>query len=137
VTGYHPWLDGLRAVAVLMVVVQHTMGRMPIDLGGVSDPVEAAIVEEALANQSDGYRMVCAFVRRRLGVANEPQAASALDSASSGSSIAAAAAASPSRRPDAVSQPVVAARITRIARRRGRRSRCFLVGCRRRGDLGR
>ena len=31
------------------------------------DPVEAAIVEEALANQTDGYRMVCAFVRRRLG----------------------------------------------------------------------
>jgi hypothetical protein len=35
VTGYRPWLDGLRAVAVLMVVVQHTMGRMPIDLRGV------------------------------------------------------------------------------------------------------
>ena len=35
----------------------------------VSDPVEAAIVTEALANQTDGYRMVCAFVRRRLGVA--------------------------------------------------------------------
>ena len=34
----------------------------------VSDPVERAIVEEALANQTDGYRMVCAFVRRRLGV---------------------------------------------------------------------
>ena len=34
-----------------------------------TDPVEAAIVEEALANQTDGYRMVCAFVRRRLGVA--------------------------------------------------------------------
>src|SRR5439155_5006857 len=33
------------------------------------DPVEAAIVAEALANQNDGYRMVCAFVRRRLGVA--------------------------------------------------------------------
>ena len=32
-------------------------------------PVEAAIVEEALANQTDGYRMICAFVRRRLGVA--------------------------------------------------------------------
>jgi putative transposase len=31
--------------------------------------VEAAIVEEALANQTDGYRMICAFVRRRLGVA--------------------------------------------------------------------
>jgi putative transposase len=33
------------------------------------DLVEAAIVEEALANQTDGYRMVTAFVRRRLGVA--------------------------------------------------------------------
>jgi putative transposase len=32
-----------------------------------TDPVEAAIVEEALANQTDGYRMVAAFVRRRLG----------------------------------------------------------------------
>ena len=34
-----------------------------------ADPVEAAIVSEALANQTDGYRMICAFVRRRLGVA--------------------------------------------------------------------
>ncbi len=34
-----------------------------------ADAVEAAIVAEALANQTDGYRMVCAFVRRRLGVA--------------------------------------------------------------------
>jgi putative transposase len=34
-----------------------------------ADPVEAAIVAEALANQTDGYRMVCAFVRRKLGVA--------------------------------------------------------------------
>jgi putative transposase len=34
-----------------------------------ADPVEATIVEEALANQTDGYRMVTAFVRRRLGVA--------------------------------------------------------------------
>ncbi len=33
------------------------------------DPIEQAIVEEALANQTDGYRMVCAFVRRKLGVA--------------------------------------------------------------------
>jgi putative transposase len=33
-----------------------------------ADPVEQAIVEEALANQTDGYRMICAFVRRRLGV---------------------------------------------------------------------
>jgi len=31
------------------------------------DEVEQAIVEEAEANQTDGYRMVTAFVRRRLG----------------------------------------------------------------------
>ncbi len=37
--------------------------RLPRDL------VEAAIVEVAKANQTDGYRMVCAFVRRKLGVA--------------------------------------------------------------------
>ncbi len=33
-----------------------------------ADPVEQAIVAEALANQTDGYRMICAFVRRKLGV---------------------------------------------------------------------
>jgi putative transposase len=32
-----------------------------------ADAVEAAIVAEALANQTDGYRMVAAFVRRKLG----------------------------------------------------------------------
>jgi putative transposase len=32
-----------------------------------ADPVEQAIVEEATANQTDGYRMVTAFVRRKLG----------------------------------------------------------------------
>jgi len=30
--------------------------------------LEQAIVAEALANQTDGYRMICAFVRRKLGV---------------------------------------------------------------------
>ena len=34
----------------------------------VTDPVEQAIVEVAEANQTDGYRMVTAFVRRKLGV---------------------------------------------------------------------
>jgi putative transposase len=43
--------------------------RTPPQRRPVTDPVEAAIVEEALANQTDGYRMVCAFVRRRLGIA--------------------------------------------------------------------
>src|SRR6266704_5673890 len=33
----------------------------------VRDPVEAAIVEIAKQNQTDGYRMVTAFVRRKLG----------------------------------------------------------------------
>jgi putative transposase len=33
------------------------------------DPIEQAIVELAQANQTDGYRMVTAFVRRKLGVA--------------------------------------------------------------------
>ena len=33
-----------------------------------ADPVEQAIVELAEANQTDGYRMICAFVRRKLGV---------------------------------------------------------------------
>jgi putative transposase len=32
-----------------------------------SGPVEQAIVEEALANQTDGYRMITAFASRRLG----------------------------------------------------------------------
>ena len=33
-----------------------------------ADAVEQAILEEAMANQTDGYRMVTAFVRRKLGV---------------------------------------------------------------------
>src|SRR5215210_6591683 len=32
-----------------------------------ADEVEAAIVEVAEANPTDGYRMVCAWARRRLG----------------------------------------------------------------------
>ena len=35
----------------------------------VTDPVEQAIVEIAEANQTDGYRMVCAMTRQRLGTA--------------------------------------------------------------------
>jgi len=34
-----------------------------------TDPVEQAIVEVAEANQTDGYRMVCAMTRQRLGTA--------------------------------------------------------------------
>jgi peptidoglycan/LPS O-acetylase OafA/YrhL len=35
VTGYRPWLDGVRAVAVLLVAAQHTIGRTPVELGSV------------------------------------------------------------------------------------------------------
>ena len=41
--------------------------RRPPQRQPAADPVELALVEEALANQTDGYRMVTAFVRRRLG----------------------------------------------------------------------
>jgi len=43
--------------------------RRPPQRRPPADPVEQAIVAEALANQTDGYRMICAFVRRRIGVA--------------------------------------------------------------------
>ena len=35
----------------------------------VSDPVDVAIVETAKSYPTDGYRMICCFVRRSLGVA--------------------------------------------------------------------
>jgi putative transposase len=41
--------------------------RRPPQRRPPADPVEQAIVEEALANQTDGYRMITAFVRRKLG----------------------------------------------------------------------
>jgi len=40
-------------------------------------PVEAAIVEVAEANPTDGYRMVTAWVCRKLGRPGEPQAGAA------------------------------------------------------------
>ncbi len=43
--------------------------RQPPQRRPPADLVEQAIVEEAMANQTDGYRMICAFVRRKLGVA--------------------------------------------------------------------
>ncbi len=60
------------AVARVMQITRQAIYRRPTPRSApqrrpVSDPVEAAIVEEALVNQTDGYRMVCAFVRRRLG----------------------------------------------------------------------
>jgi putative transposase len=64
----------LASVARVMQISRQALYRTPTPRAApqrraVSDPVEAVIVAEALANQTDGYRMVCAFVRRRLGVA--------------------------------------------------------------------
>jgi putative transposase len=64
----------VAAVARVMQISRQALYRVPTprtlpQRRSVSDRVEAAIVEEALANQTDGYRMVCAFVRRKLGVA--------------------------------------------------------------------
>jgi peptidoglycan/LPS O-acetylase OafA/YrhL len=35
VVGYRPWLDGVRAVAILAVLVQHTWGSTSIELGSI------------------------------------------------------------------------------------------------------
>ena len=43
------------------------------------DDVERAIVEVAEANPTDGYRLVTAWVRRKLGRRGEPQAGAARD----------------------------------------------------------
>ena len=64
----------LATVARVMQISRQAIYRTPTprrrpQRRPTTDPVEAAIVEEATANQTDGYRMVCAFVRRRLGVA--------------------------------------------------------------------
>ncbi|MGZ6590227.1 MAG: IS3 family transposase [Solirubrobacteraceae bacterium] len=64
----------LSAVARAARISRQALYRVPKPRSApqrrpVSDPVEAVIVAEALANQTDGYRMVTAFVRRRLGVA--------------------------------------------------------------------
>jgi putative transposase len=61
-------------VARVARVSRQALYRVPTPRGlprrrPVTDPVEQAIVEEALANQTDGYRMVAAFVRRKLGIA--------------------------------------------------------------------
>lgn len=71
VTGYRPWLDGVRAVAVLMVVVQHTMGQMPIDLGnsgvGVFFALSGYLITSLLLDgrAADGSVSLAAFYLRR------------------------------------------------------------------------
>jgi putative transposase len=62
----------VAAVARVMQVSRQALyrtstPRRPPQRRPPADPVEEAIVAEATANQTDGYRMVTAFVRRRLG----------------------------------------------------------------------
>ncbi|MBA3745929.1 MAG: acyltransferase [Solirubrobacterales bacterium] len=33
--GYRPWFDGVRAVGLAMVLVQHTIGTLPVDIGSI------------------------------------------------------------------------------------------------------
>jgi putative transposase len=64
----------VAAVARVMQISRQALYRTPTPRRPPQrrppvDAIEQAIVAEALANQSDGYRMICAFVRRQLGVA--------------------------------------------------------------------
>jgi putative transposase len=64
----------VAAVARVMQISRQALYRTPTprrppQRRPASDPVERASVAEAAANQTDGYRMVTAFVRRKLGVA--------------------------------------------------------------------
>jgi putative transposase len=64
----------VAAVARVMQISRQALYRTPTPRRPPQrrppvDAIEQAIVAEALANQSDGYRMICAFVRRKLGVA--------------------------------------------------------------------
>jgi len=63
----------LAAVARVMKISRQAVYRTPAPRSvpqrrPPADAVEQAIVAEAMANQTDGYQMVCAFVRRKLGV---------------------------------------------------------------------
>ena len=61
-----------RVLQVSRQALYRVPARRPAAAGppaAVPDEVEQAIVEVAEANQTDGYRMVTALVRRRLGQA--------------------------------------------------------------------
>ena len=60
------------AVARVMQISRQALYRTPTlrrppQRQPLTDPVEQVIVEEAITNQTDGYRMVTVFVSRRLG----------------------------------------------------------------------
>jgi hypothetical protein len=67
-----PQGDSPSVVARIAMISRQALYRTPRPRRApqrrpLTDPVELVIVEEATANQTDGYRMVTALVRRRLG----------------------------------------------------------------------
>ena len=67
--GHSPSVVARVAGISRQVLYRTPTPRRPPQRRPPADPVEQAIVAEATANQTDGYRMVCAFVRQRLGIA--------------------------------------------------------------------
>jgi len=66
--------EALAAVARVLQISRQALYRTPKprrwpQRRPVSDPVDVAIVETAKSYPTDGYRMICCFVRRSLGVA--------------------------------------------------------------------
>ena len=66
--------EALAAVARVMQISRQAVYRAPrprraLQRRPVTDPADLAIVETAKSYPTDGYRMVCCFVRRSLGVA--------------------------------------------------------------------
>ena len=69
----------LASVARVLQVSRRVLSRTPKPRTvpkrhPIRDPIERVIAEEALANQTDGYRMVCAFARVPARGAGQSQA---------------------------------------------------------------
>ena len=67
--GHSPSVVARVALISRQALYRTPAPRRPPQRRPPVDAVEQAIVAEALANQTDGYRMICAFVRQKLGVA--------------------------------------------------------------------
>ena len=74
----------LAAVARVLQISRQALYRTPRPRRApqrrpVTDPVDVAIVETAKSYPTDGYRMVCCFVRRPARCHYQPQARAARD----------------------------------------------------------
>ena len=66
--GHSPSLVARVAQISRQALYRTPTPRQPPQRRPPADPIEAAIVDEAMANQTDGYRMITAFVARKLGI---------------------------------------------------------------------